>query len=279
MPGSIPHAPCPRPGPPVLLFEGATSIRMNEPAIGFDVSTVMAGLMLIPYLVWGVYVLSHQLRDHADFPVLVETLTIAGLIVFFLFEMTLLRMWLGPSPLWLFTATAGLIVSCAALYGPLLFSFTSHAIVNIVMPHGQKRVQGPEYGPSEGLERSGLFEDAGSSYAALARAFPKESTPALRAADNFMKIGDTEQAAEWFEKGLANLMTAKQAMPVAFRLFEIYSRMLNDDESARVVLETFLERFPESEQSAAAQKRLDRLNRKDNGDPQPHSPPLQFEHD
>ena len=253
---------------------------MNDTAIGFDVSTVMAGLLLIPYLCWGVYVLTHQLRENADFPVSVELATIAGLVIFFLVELPLLRMWLSPSPLWLFAASAGLIVSCAALYGPLMFSFASHAIVNIVMPSGQKRVQGPEYGPSEGLERNGLFEDAGHSYAAVARAFPKESTPALRAADNFMKIGDTEQAAEWFEHGLANLSNSKQAMPVAFRLFEIYSRMLHDDESARVVLETFLVRFPDTDQITSIEKRLNRLTkRKDNGTPERPTTSLPLEQD
>jgi tetratricopeptide (TPR) repeat protein len=147
------------------------------------------------------------------------------------------------------------------------------------MPKGQKRVQGPEYGPSEGLERNGLFEDAAQSYIAVARAFPKEATPALRAADNFMKIGDTEQAAEWFDKGLANITNAKQATPVAFRLFEIYSRMLHDDDSARAVLETFLERFPNAEQKASVEKRLNRLNRRDGSDSPPPPASLQFEHD
>jgi len=253
---------------------------MIEPTIGFDVSTVMAGLLLIPYLCWGVYVLKHQLRDHADFPLFVEAATMAWLVVFFFFEMPLLRMWLSPSPLWLIAAAGGLIVSCAALYGPLMFSFASHAIVNIVMPHGQKRILAPEFGPSEGLERNGLFEDAGHSYAAVARAFPKDSTPALRAAENFMKIGDTEQAAEWFELGLANITSSKQAMPVAFRVFEIYSRMLHDDARARTVLETFLERFPDSEQTASVEKRLNRIVAKDAGDtPQSPTTPLQFEHD
>ena len=253
---------------------------MSNPEIGFELSTVMAGLLLIPYLCWGVYVLKHQLREHADFPLIVEAATMGALVVFFLIELPLLRMWLSPSPLWLFAATAGLIVSCAALYGPIMFSFVSHAIVNIVMPHGQKRVQGPEYGPSEGLERNGLFEDAGHSYAAVARAFPKESTPALRAADNFMKIGDTEQAAEWFENGLANITNSKQAMPVAFRLFEIYSRMLHDDESARVVLETFLERFPDSDQTDSVQRRLNRVTTApDEEVSAPPSTPLTLEQD
>ncbi len=253
---------------------------MNDTAIGFDASTVLAGLLLIPYLCCGVYVLKHQLKEHADFPAIVELIVVGGLFVFFLVELPLLRMWLSPSPLWLFAAAAGLIVSCAALYGPLLFSFVSHGIVNIVMPHGQKRVQGPEYGPSEGLERNGLFEDAGHSYASVARAFPKEPTPALRAANNFMKVGDTEQAAEWFERGLANLTSSKQAMPVAFRLFEIYSRMLHDDESARIVMETFLERFPDSDQSASIERRLKRLHKQhDNGAPQSSPASLQLEQD
>ncbi len=253
---------------------------MNDTAIGFDVNTVLAGLLLIPYLCFGVYVLKHQLREHADFPVLVEFLVIGGLVVFFLIELPLLRMWLSPSPLWLFAATGGLIVSCAALYGPLMFSFVSHSIVNVVMPHGQKRVQGPEYGPSEGLERNGLFEDAANSYAAVARAFPKESIPALRAADNFMKIGDTEQAAEWFENGLANVTNSKQAMPVAFRLFEIHSRMLHDDESAKTVLEKFLERFPDSDQTESVERRLNRLTNSDsNGAPRSTPASLQLEQD
>jgi len=252
---------------------------MSNPEIGFDLSTVMAGLLLIPYLCWGVYVLKHQLREHADFPLVVEAATMAALVFFFLVELPLLRMWLSPSPLWLFAATAGLIVSCAALYGPIMFSFVSHAIINVVMPHGQKRVQAPEYGPSEGLERNGLFEDAGHSYAAVARAFPKESTPALRAADNFMKIGDTEQAAEWFENGLANVTNSKQAMPIAFRLFEIYSRMLHDDERARTVLETFLDHFPDSDQTESVQKRLKRITAKEDDSAQTTTTPLQLETD
>jgi hypothetical protein len=252
---------------------------MNEPAIGFEFSTVLAGLILIPYLVWGVYVLVHELRDHERFPAAVEAITIAGLIVFFLFEMTLLRTWLGATPLWLFAASAGLFVSCAALYGPLLFSFVSHTLVDIVMPHGQKRIQGPEYGPAEGLERNGLFEDAAQTYAAISRAFPKDSTAPLRAADNFMKIGDTEQAADWFEVGLSNIATSKQALPIAFRLFEIYSRMLHNEKRARLVLEAIIARFPECEEIDSVHKRLHRLDKPASDGAPSSRPRLQFEHD
>ncbi|MCP4644513.1 MAG: tetratricopeptide repeat protein [bacterium] len=219
----------------------------------YDIPSILCGLLLIPYLMWGVHLLRRRISPRG------EAATLFGVVLFLIVEMSLLRGWLSHHPVHLILAGLGLVVSSLALYGPILVSFTSHLFTEMVMPRGAPPSNEPPYGAAEGMEMRGDFEGAAREYTALARMFPKLPRPALAAADNFMKTDNPDRAVEWFEKGLALTSSDKEALPITNRLHEVFARILHKPDDARRVLEDYLKRFPDSDHVGRVQCRLDRF--------------------
>ena len=228
--------------------------------VGFDLAWVLSGLLLIPYLLWGFYLLRQRLVHRVELDRAVETFTVACLVFFFMFEFTLLKMWLEHSHLKLVFAVMGLSVSAAALYGPLFVSFMSHFIVDLIMPTRRYGVSVPQYGVAEACEMRGDFEAAAREYIAVARMFPRETKAAIRAADNYMKVERVPDAVPLFEQALKSSSSPEETLSIANRLCDIYLRKLDNREAARHALEAFLARFPTSEFAETVSQRLARLN-------------------
>jgi tetratricopeptide (TPR) repeat protein len=226
--------------------------------LGF--SWIFSGLLLIPYLCWGVYLLRFRARTQSELNPRYEAITVACLILFYLVEFNSLMTWFKLSPIAFVGACIGLIVSGAVLYGPMILSLGSHVLVEILMPSGASVAHHPQYGAAEAQERDGDFAAAANEYIAVARMFPKDSKSVLRAADNLAKAGEAEKAAEWFERGLGLLDSAEQSLPVTNRLFELYTRQLNKQISARRILEQYLEKYPDAEYAEYVHRRLRRLD-------------------
>lgn len=225
----------------------------------FNFAWVLSGILLIPYLFWGVFLLRQRLVYRAELDRAVELFTIAALVFFFIFEFTLLKMYLGNSPVKLVFSSLGLVASGIALYGPLLISFGSHLMVDLVMPSAQFDPSVPQYGAAAGCELRGDFEAAAREYAAIARMFPKDSHAPLRAADNFMKNDEIDQALPFFQQGLRNVRSSSEALRISNRLFDIYRRNLNDVVKAKAVLQDFVMRFPDAEYAESVKNRIERL--------------------
>ncbi len=224
--------------------------------VAFDLAWVLSGLLLIPYILWGIYLLRQKLTYHVELDRAVETFTIACLVFFFIFEFKLLDAWLGKSPLRLIVAVFGLSISAVALYGPLIVSFGSHLMIDIVMPARTFGANEPQYGVAEACEMHGDFEGAAREYATVARMFPRETKAALRAGDNLMKLDRPADAVPWFELALRNLDTDDSALPVLNRLVGIYQTRLGQPEMAAALLQGFLEDFPNSEYAPSVAERL-----------------------
>ncbi|GMV93638.1 MAG: hypothetical protein AMXMBFR82_34160 [Candidatus Hydrogenedentota bacterium] len=235
-------------------------MMIDTDATTFNFAWVLSGILLIPYLFWGIYLLRQRLVYHAELDRAVELFTIAALVFFFIFEFTLLKMYLGNSPVKLVFSTLGLVASALALYGPLLISFGSHLMVDLVMPSAEFDPSVPQYGAAAGCELRGDFEAAAREYATIARMFPKDSHAPLRAADNFMKNDELELALPYFLQGLKNVRSSSEALRVTNRLFEIYRRNLDDKAKAKSVLEEYLKRFPDAEYAGSVRNRLERLD-------------------
>lgn len=227
--------------------------------VGFDGWWILSGLLLIPYLICGVWLLHLRFRARIDIGPRYEALTAAAIVLFFAFEIGLLKAWLSPHPLQLMLSFIGLFSSAIALYGHVAISLASRLVVDIVMPGPLDYSHEPQYGAAEGFERQGDYAAAANEYMVLAKMFPKESKATLRVADNLMKLHRLEEAAEWFQRGLTLLATPEQSLPVTNRLFELYYRGLDRQEDARVVLVAYVERFPASEYAESVKKRLYRL--------------------
>ncbi|MDZ4858778.1 MAG: tetratricopeptide repeat protein [Candidatus Hydrogenedentes bacterium] len=226
--------------------------------VGFDLTWVLSGLFLIPYLLWGIYLLRQQLVHDVELDRAVETFTFVFLVLFFIFEFTLIKIWLDDSPVALVFATLALVISAFALYGPLLMSFGSHLLVDLLMPAGKHHDDVPRYGSAESFETRGDYEGAAREYISIARQFPEERRAALSAADNLAKIGQAQVAAPWFESALELTKDADEALRIVNRLSDIYVDELNQPQEAREVLEEFIERFPESEYADSVRRRIDR---------------------
>jgi tetratricopeptide (TPR) repeat protein len=239
-----------------------------------NVAWAIFGLLLIPYLMWGVYALRHTLIRGAVLRPRIEAITLAALVIFFAVEFHLLSLWLGNRQLQLLFAAFCLFASGLALYGPMAVSLATHVLVDQVMPAHKHAVEEPDYGAGEACERLGDFDRAAEEYAVVARMFPQDSTASLRTADNLMKLSRPEEAVEWFERGLSNLDSPERSLSISNRLFEIYRTRLNQPEKARGVLQAYLDKFPDAEYAHSVRARLDRLD-----DSQPpaesDSPPLQ----
>jgi len=232
----------------------------SSPAlVGFDPPWIVAGLLLIPYLVWGVYLLRLRLAEHVEIKPTVEIATVVAVIAYLGFQYFLLKTWLAPTPWKLLLATTALAISGAALYGHVVISLGSLLLVEMVMPAEVSAPQQPRYGAAEACERGGDFEGAAREYVAILRMFPKDATSALRAGDNLMKLDRFEEAVQHFEQGLALLESEERSLPVTNRLVEIYIRNLEQPEEARRVLGSFLDRFPQSERAEAVRARLQRI--------------------
>lgn len=224
--------------------------------VGFDLAWVLSGLFLIPYLVWGVYLLQQRLVRDVELDRAVELFTVVFLILFFGFEFALIKIWLENDIVSLVFAVLALIVSGFALYGPLLMSFGSHLLVDVLMPTGRYNPPAPRYGAAEGFEMRGDYEGAAREFISIARRFPKEARAPLRAADNLMKIGRPEVAAPWFEAALELIKDPEESLSIVNRLCDIYSNELNQHDEAREVLEEYIERFPNAPYADSVRRRI-----------------------
>jgi tetratricopeptide (TPR) repeat protein len=216
----------------------------------------LSAALLVPYFGWGIYVLRQRLRHDAELNHLLELATLGGLAVFYVLEISLLTEVMGHSYTIFFFSILGLVVSSAALYGPMLITLLSDVIVESVMPAGLTPAHEPKYGGAEALERQGDYQGAVKEYMIIARVFPKDPTAAIRIADNLVKLGRLDEAAEWFERGLVRIDTPQKSLMVTNRLYDLYHRHLGMPERARDLLVDYLDKYPQAEQAVYVRERL-----------------------
>jgi len=236
------------------------TIMADDGLTTFNLAWVVSGVLLIPYLTWGIFLLRQRLVYKVELDRAVETFTLAALIFFFIFEFSLLKMYLANNPIKLVFSTMGLVASGLALYGPLLVSFGSHFVIDLIMPTAHFDPNVPQYGVAAGCELRGDFEAAAREYATIARMFPRDAHANLRAADNFMKADNVELALPHFVQGLRSLASSSEALRVSNRLSEIYQRRLNEPQKAKEVLQSYLERFPNAEYADSVRSRIARID-------------------
>ncbi len=217
---------------------------------------ILSGLLLIPYLCWGVYLLKLRFQHQSELSVAGESFTFLGLVVFLIVQFSVLSLWLSDSPLAFILAVVGLLSSLLALYGPMLMSLGSHVLVDAVMPSGAPVSHTPKYGAAEGFEQKGDYEAAAREYMAVARMFPKEARASLRAGDNLMKLDRPEEAVLWLKRGLNHVTEAEESLRVVNRIAEIYLRKLERPDEARDAFEGYLKRFPDAEYAESVRRRL-----------------------
>ena len=222
-------------------------------------STAFSALLMLPYLAWGIFTLRLRYRYHEELSFRTESITLAVVVTLTVAELYLLKSVMQENMiLYLFTAL-GLAVSAAALYGPMLVSVASQIFVDALMAHPAQKLDIANFAPVEALERIGEHEGAFNECLVLIRIFPKDPTAPLRAAENLIHLERFEEAATWFERGLAGIREADRALRIVNRLSEIYAKRLDRREDAIRVLEAYIETYPESERVEVIRMRLSKL--------------------
>lgn len=214
---------------------------------------------MIPFFAWGVYTLRIRFQFHEDFAPKVEAITLGSLALFLTIQIILLDMRLADSPVLYLFSVIGLVASTAALYGPMFVSVVSHLLVNLVSHAQPGDMDTPHYTSAESFEEVGDHEGALREYLVIVRTYPKDASALLRVANSHTKLAQYNEAAEFFEKGLALLEDEERALRITNRLSEIYSRQLDRAEDAIRVLENYQVKYPDSARRDTIIRRLSRL--------------------
>lgn len=222
---------------------------------------ILSGALLVPYAGWGIYTLRLRYRYHHDFTPISEAFTLLFVAIFFIVEMHLVRRCMGRMPLYYMFSILGLVVSSAALYGPMLVSALSRLLVDLLFPPEPSKTHEPRYAPAEALERDGDYEGAIREYTTIARIFPREPAAFLRIADLKARMDMHEEAAAWFERVIPLLKSPDTMLPAVNRLCEIYCRKLGRMEDGASVLTKYLDVFPDGDLSERVRARRERILR------------------
>ncbi|MFP4499796.1 MAG: tetratricopeptide repeat protein [Candidatus Hydrogenedentota bacterium] len=225
----------------------------------FVLVVIVELLLLIPYVGWGVYMLRRRFRHHDDIPPGVEAATLAGVVVFFLFEIPMMRAWLFEDPLLMIFAVLGLFVSGTALYGHMAVSLVSWLLVDFVMPGEQTSPDKPRMGPAEALERYGDYEGALEGYRVLARIYPRNPELSMRIAENLVRLDRGEEACTWMQRAVRQANGPAETFQFVARCCELYDCKLGMPGHACEVLQQFIADYPDTDETELALERMTRL--------------------
>jgi len=224
--------------------------------------STLAIILLVPYFAWGIHGLRLRFRYHEEFSLVVEALTLLGLLFFYAVEIALLREALAHSKLQLAMAVLGLITSGMALFGHVAISFLSRLIVDAVVTGQDTQDDRPRLGPAEALEKQQDFNGALNEYFVLARMYPKDDVVHLRIAVLLVKLARAKEAASWLERAAKCASTEDRALAVTHRQVELFEQHLQQPEAARAALGAFLDRYPNAKEAPELRARLANIGHK-----------------
>ncbi|MDP6859262.1 MAG: hypothetical protein QF426_05520 [Verrucomicrobiales bacterium] len=109
----------------------------------------------------------------------------------------------------------------------------------------------------------GDYEGAIKAYRAIVSEEPENRFPVFEIAKIQQEyLHDVDAAIETFEDSLENTDWAENdAAAILFRLQQIYLESKQDEEHAKALLQTVIDRFPETRHSANAHHRLNEINK------------------
>lgn len=223
------------------------------------VATIVSELLLVPYVAWGVYMLSQRYRYHYESGPVIEAVTLLGVLLFMAVEISLFKTWMqNNTVLYVFTLL-GLMVSMGALYGHMAISFTSWLIVESISAGDDSDSDAPRMGPVEALERQRDFEGALNECLVIARIYPREAVVHLHMADNLLELKRPEEAAAALERALKYVAEPEKNLQVTNRLCEVLTRDLQAPERAEEALRQYARRYPNSGYQESIMERIGRL--------------------
>ena len=218
--------------------------------------TGVAGLLWIPFIVWGVYVLRLQYKFHEELHTSTKRITAAAVFLFIMFELRTAQVTMQNSPGLFILTVLALLASTTALYGHMFVSMASQMMVDMIHPNQDVAIEQPDYASAEALEEVGDLEGALSEYLVMARIFPRETECILKVAEAYLKLDRVDEAVKYFERALEKSGHDESAYRVTNRLSGIYQRIQDKPDEAKEVLHKFIDRFPKSSYVESAQRKL-----------------------
>jgi tetratricopeptide (TPR) repeat protein len=236
------------------------TLPQGEPLPVLTFTTFVELFLLIPYFGWGVYALRRRLRYGDEESVKTEVATMAGLVLFFMIQVSILRSSIRDTPLLYIFAMLGLFVSGMALYAHTAISLASRLIVDLMKPAHADDPNTPRLGPAIALERQKDYEGALQEYLVLARIYPNQTKIFTRIGEMHVRLDRPEEAPEWFHKAIDCATDADQSLAVVNRLAEVYQHTLKQPQDAVDVLESFAAAYPDAPELGAVEARIARLS-------------------
>jgi len=156
-------------------------------------------------------------------------------------------------------AVLGLVTSAMALYGHVLISLLSRAIVGMMAPQEHFALDRPRLGPVEALERAGELDAALNEYRVLARIYPQDAALPWRIAELLAQLGREPEALPWYERAIRQADGARAVARVVHRYCDVLLHRVQQPHLAADALTALCERFPETPEAAQAYVRMAQL--------------------
>ena len=224
-----------------------------------EIAVYISLALMVPFLAWGFYLVRLRFVRDEDVSVGVEAGTLAMLIVFYAFQFALLEALLADSLLQFVGACLILITAGVGLYGAMITSLISRALVGVFLPDAEAPVRTPHLGAGERMERLDDFEGALHEYESVAKLFPGHPDVVLRIGSTLARLGRFEEAARQLETGLAQNADPEESYPLLARLVEILVTNLDRREDAIGALGQFAAKYDGTDESERATRRMERL--------------------
>ena len=222
-------------------------------------TTFIELLLLIPYFGWGIYALRRRLRYGDEESIATEVATMIALVLFFMFQISMLRSSMRDSPVLYLFSMLGLFVSAMALYAHTAISLASRLIVDLMKPTNPTDPNAPRLGPALELERQKDYEGALQEYLVMARIYPNQTSIFGRIGEMLVRLDRANDATEWFQRAIDCSGDAEQSLLIVNRLAELYEHTLKQPGEALDVLQTFVEAHPGTTGVKTAEARIARL--------------------
>lgn len=215
------------------------------------------------FLAFGTWSLHKRFQKHEEWSLRNQMLVLLGVALFYLIEITTLRIVLHESVVQFIFALLGLLVAGLSLYGHILVSVISRLMVEFLIPDNPDAATTPRLGPAEALEQQEDWEGALNEYYILARIYPRNAMICVRAANNLLRLNRNEEAVAWFERAIKYTDKPEDNLILVRRLCDTLET-LHQSERINEVLHCFAERFSGHESSRTITKELANTNPREN---------------
>ncbi len=211
---------------------------------------IFAAVNMLLFLVVGVWLLHQRLARRVEYSMVTQALVLLAALLACGMEMAALRGLQRMSPVQHVFAVLGLFTAAVALYGHFFVSLASRLLVDVVMSPNDPAEDRVRMGPAEAEERRGDYGAAHREYLALSRIHPANLEVHTRMAENLLRLGRIDEAAECLEKALSLAFSSRSGLNIFWRLVGLLEESGAPPERLQGLARRFCAAFPDSGEAA-----------------------------